>query len=73
MRVLIAGRGLAAQRCAETLRARGHDGPITVLCAEPHARGDRRRSGRLSVEAARACPAGAIVVIDSETGDEVPV
>jgi 3-phenylpropionate/trans-cinnamate dioxygenase ferredoxin reductase component len=41
MRILIAGGGLAAQRCAETLRARGHDGPITMLCAEPHAPYDR--------------------------------
>lgn len=27
----------------------------------------------LIARAARACPAGAIVVIDSETGEEVPV
>jgi NADPH-dependent 2,4-dienoyl-CoA reductase/sulfur reductase-like enzyme len=39
--MVIAGGGLAAQRCAETLRARGHDGPITMLCAEPHAPYDR--------------------------------
>lgn len=40
-RIVIAGGGLAAQRCAETLRALGHDGPITMLAAEPHAPYDR--------------------------------
>lgn len=34
MRVVIAGGGLAAQRCAETLRRCGHDGPVTMVCAE---------------------------------------
>jgi 3-phenylpropionate/trans-cinnamate dioxygenase ferredoxin reductase component len=33
--VVIAGGGLAAQRCAETLRRTGYDGPIRMLCAEP--------------------------------------
>jgi 3-phenylpropionate/trans-cinnamate dioxygenase ferredoxin reductase subunit len=33
--VLIAGGGLAAQRAAETLRARGFDGPIRIVCGEP--------------------------------------
>jgi NADPH-dependent 2,4-dienoyl-CoA reductase/sulfur reductase-like enzyme len=33
--VVIAGGGLAAQRCCETLRARGYDGRIAVVCAEP--------------------------------------
>ena len=32
--VLIAGGGLAAQRCCETLRREGHEGTITILCAE---------------------------------------
>jgi NADPH-dependent 2,4-dienoyl-CoA reductase/sulfur reductase-like enzyme len=41
MRVVLAGGGLAAQRCAEALRAHGHDGPITMLAAEPHAPYDR--------------------------------
>jgi 3-phenylpropionate/trans-cinnamate dioxygenase ferredoxin reductase component len=40
-RILIAGGGLAAQRAAETLRARGHDGAIRVICAEPVAPYDR--------------------------------
>jgi NADPH-dependent 2,4-dienoyl-CoA reductase/sulfur reductase-like enzyme len=32
--VLIVGGGLAGQRCAETLRRRGYDGPVRMLCAE---------------------------------------
>jgi 3-phenylpropionate/trans-cinnamate dioxygenase ferredoxin reductase component len=39
--VLIVGGGLGAQRAAETLRRRGHDGPIRMLCAEPVAPYDR--------------------------------
>jgi 3-phenylpropionate/trans-cinnamate dioxygenase ferredoxin reductase subunit len=39
--VLIVGGGLAAQRAAETLRARGHHGPVRVVCAEPVAPYDR--------------------------------
>jgi 3-phenylpropionate/trans-cinnamate dioxygenase ferredoxin reductase subunit len=39
--VLIVGGGLAAQRAAETLRARDHRGPIRVVCAEPVAPYDR--------------------------------
>ena len=31
MRIVIAGAGLAAQRCIQALRRRGHDGPITLL------------------------------------------
>ena len=34
-RVVIAGGGLAAQRCCETLRRSGHAGPVTVACGEP--------------------------------------
>jgi NADPH-dependent 2,4-dienoyl-CoA reductase/sulfur reductase-like enzyme len=41
MRIVLAGAGLAAQRCAETLRANGHDGPITMIGAEPHPPYDR--------------------------------
>ena len=33
--VVIVGGGLAGQRCAETLRRRGYDEPITMVCAEP--------------------------------------
>ncbi len=32
--ILIVGGGLAAQRCAETLRRRGYDGQVRILCAE---------------------------------------
>jgi NADPH-dependent 2,4-dienoyl-CoA reductase/sulfur reductase-like enzyme len=39
--VVIAGGGLAAQRCAETLRRRGYDGPVTMVCAEPELPYDR--------------------------------
>ena len=41
MRIVLIGAGLAAQRCAETLRACGHDGAITMVGAEPHAPYDR--------------------------------
>ena len=41
MRIVLVGAGLAAQRCAETLRASGHDGPITMIGAEPHPPYDR--------------------------------
>ena len=33
--VVIAGGGLAAQKCAETLRSRGYEGAIRMVCAEP--------------------------------------
>ena len=39
--VLIVGGGLAAQRCAETLRRRGYDGPVRIVCAEPEPPYDR--------------------------------
>lgn len=39
--VLIVGGGLAGQRCAETLRRRGHDGSVRILCAEPERPYDR--------------------------------
>jgi NADPH-dependent 2,4-dienoyl-CoA reductase/sulfur reductase-like enzyme len=41
MRIVLIGAGLAAQRCAETLRANGHEGPIVMVGAEPHAPYDR--------------------------------
>jgi 3-phenylpropionate/trans-cinnamate dioxygenase ferredoxin reductase component len=41
VRVVIAGAGLAAQRCSEVLRVSGHDGPIVIVGAEPHAPYDR--------------------------------
>lgn len=39
--VLIVGGGLAAQRCAETLRRRGYDGALRMVCAEPDPPYDR--------------------------------
>ena len=39
--VVIVGGGLAGQRCAETLRRAGYDGPIRMVCAERHAPYDR--------------------------------
>jgi 3-phenylpropionate/trans-cinnamate dioxygenase ferredoxin reductase subunit len=39
--VVIAGGGLAAQRCAETLRRIGYEGRVRMVCAEPHLPYDR--------------------------------
>lgn len=39
--IVIAGGGLAAQRCAETLRRGGSQETIRILCAEPHRPYDR--------------------------------
>jgi 3-phenylpropionate/trans-cinnamate dioxygenase ferredoxin reductase component len=39
--IVLAGGGLAAQRCAETLRRDGYSGAICMVCAEPHAPYDR--------------------------------
>jgi NADPH-dependent 2,4-dienoyl-CoA reductase/sulfur reductase-like enzyme len=39
--IVIAGGGLAAQRCAETLRRSGYDGRLRMICGEPHAPYDR--------------------------------
>jgi len=38
---LIVGGGLAGQRCAETLRRRGYDGAVRMVCAEPDPPYDR--------------------------------
>jgi 3-phenylpropionate/trans-cinnamate dioxygenase ferredoxin reductase subunit len=39
--VVIAGGGLAAQRCAETLRRLGYEGRLRMVCAESHLPYDR--------------------------------
>jgi NADPH-dependent 2,4-dienoyl-CoA reductase/sulfur reductase-like enzyme len=57
--VVIAGGGLAAQRCAETLRARGYEAPVRLVCAEDEAPYDRPPlskgilAGELDVEEVR--------------------
>ena len=38
---VIAGGGLAAQRCAETLRRVGYEGRVRMVCAEHHLPYDR--------------------------------
>ncbi len=39
--IVIVGGGLAAQRCAETLRRSGYGGRLTMVCSEPHRPYDR--------------------------------
>jgi NADPH-dependent 2,4-dienoyl-CoA reductase/sulfur reductase-like enzyme len=39
--IVIVGGGLAAQRCAETLRRRGYEGRVQMVCAEPEPPYDR--------------------------------
>jgi NADPH-dependent 2,4-dienoyl-CoA reductase/sulfur reductase-like enzyme len=39
--LVIVGGGLAAQRCAETLRSRGFAAPVTIVCGEPERPYDR--------------------------------
>jgi NADPH-dependent 2,4-dienoyl-CoA reductase/sulfur reductase-like enzyme len=39
--IVIAGGGLAAQRCAEALRRHGHQGAIRIACSEVHRPYDR--------------------------------
>lgn len=39
--IVLVGGGLAATRCAQTLRARGFDGRLTMVCAESHTPYDR--------------------------------
>jgi 3-phenylpropionate/trans-cinnamate dioxygenase ferredoxin reductase component len=39
--IVIVGGGLAGQRCAETLRSCGYEGPIRMVCGEAHSPYDR--------------------------------
>ena len=39
--ILIVGGGLASQRCLETLRARGYEGRISMVCGEAELPYDR--------------------------------
>jgi hypothetical protein len=51
---VIAGGGLAAQRCAEALRRGGHDGRIRIVCDEPHRPYDRPPLSKEILAEARA-------------------
>ena len=51
--LLIVGGGLAAQRCCETLRALGHDAPITIVGPSAAPPTTARRSPRSSSPARR--------------------
>lgn len=52
--VAIAGGGLASQRCAETLRREGYDGPVRIVCAEPRRPYDRPPLSKELLAGARA-------------------
>ena len=54
--VVLVGAGLASQRCAETLRARGFEGPIRMIGAEPHAPYDRPPLSKELLGAPAAAP-----------------
>ncbi len=47
-RALIVGAGLAALRGAESLRAAGFSGPLTIVGDEPHPPYDGRRCRSMS-------------------------
>ncbi len=51
---VIAGGGLAGQRCAETLRRRGYDGRLRVVCGEPDRPYDRPPLSKEILAGARA-------------------
>jgi len=53
-KIVLAGGGLAAQRCAETLRREGYHGAIQMVCAEPHAPYDRPPLSKELLDGSRA-------------------
>src|SRR3954449_1564711 len=55
--VVIAGAGLAAQRCCAALRAGGYDGAIRVVGAERHAPYDRPPLSKAFLAGEHAAPA----------------
>jgi 3-phenylpropionate/trans-cinnamate dioxygenase ferredoxin reductase component len=55
--IVIVGGGLAAQRCCERLRRDGWDGPIRIVCAEPHPPYDRPPLSKAALAAPAAPPA----------------
>ena len=52
--IVIAGGGLAGQRCAETLRRGGYEGAIRMVCGEPHAPYDRPPLSKAVLASAQA-------------------
>src|SRR3954451_5534564 len=58
--VVIAGAGLAAQRCCAALRAGGYDGAIRVVGAERHAPYDRPPLSKAFLAGEHAAPALAL-------------
>ena len=54
LEIVIVGGGLAAQRCAETLRRSGHDGALRIVCGEPHVPYDRPPLSKELLAAERA-------------------
>jgi NADPH-dependent 2,4-dienoyl-CoA reductase/sulfur reductase-like enzyme len=52
--IVIAGGGLAGQRCAETLRRCGYERPIVIVCGEPHPPYDRPPLSKQVLAAAEA-------------------
>lgn len=71
---VIVGGGLAAQRVAETLRRRGYDRPPLSKELPAGTVGDDTAvvigtdAPELMIEAAEACPAVAISIVDEATG-----
>ena len=70
--IVLAGGGLAAQRCAEALRRVGYSGAIRMVCAEPHAPYDRPPLSKQLLAGTRdepslaLCPAGWYAAHDVE-------
>ncbi|MGH2849206.1 MAG: NAD(P)/FAD-dependent oxidoreductase [Solirubrobacteraceae bacterium] len=58
--VVIAGGGLAAQRCAETLRRVGYERSVAIVCGEPHRPYDRP-------------PLSKEVLLDADADEGVPL
>ena len=69
--ILLAGGGLAAQRCAETLRREGYSGAIRMVCAEPHAPYDRPPLSKGLLAGTRDQPSLALRRLDWYTTNEI--
>ena len=76
--VVIVGGGLAAQRCAETLRKRGYEAPVRIVCAEAEPPYDRpplskdvaAGDGRRRRASASATPTGTPTTASSCCSDD---